>query len=682
MSSSAACDACRRRKTRCDGAGPNTRCSRCLEFGLECTHHTPVQQRGPKNKLVEELKKQIEVLEARLRSRLCSQCSRPLDSVHERPESPSIFHGSPESLDSVSATREEDASNELADSFRHISITGLNKSKFFTVGSSFGLLSSAIDEKEKYDGKVVKPAAVRTWELRRRIYWEPLPWEQKLRHESPSYVFPPNDLIDSLIQLYFINVHPTFPVLHRHSFKQSLAEQRQLSDPRFGAVLLAVLAVASRYSDDPRVLIPGETSPLGSGWNFVAQVQITRRFFEPNVHDVQFYCLMAMFAMGTSSPYNIKLYVGLGIYCLEHRNRHPRPKPENGPHTFEDELWNRAFWSVFALDGMMCAFMGCPPLFHVEDFNFDPPLDIDDDYWEKGFTQPIGKPSLLSFFVCYSQLCEIHGDALSRLYAAKKKKTKMGWTGTRWEVDTVAQLDSAMNAFLDSIPSHLRWDPEKSWAEPSFFDQSAVLYASYYHTQITIHRPYIQKENPLTMASLSICTSAARSALCIAHAWINRFQRVALPFLQHSSFVAAIILFLNFYGCKRAGHTEDLKKDFPYTQAAIEIMRCSEARYHQAGRMLEMIQQLFYTDQETDLPINLEPLEGSRPEHLAAETSIEQLLTETSALDTPNVDFGNQFLQDELMGMWTAAPADLMNVNQWGAYMESINMSGGNWAGV
>lgn len=46
----------------------------------------------------------------------------------------------------------------------------------------------------------------------------------------------------------------------------------------------------------------------------------------------------------------------------------------------------------------------------------------------------------------------------------------------------IAELDSSLFAWLDSVPAHLRWDPQR--ADAAFFEQSCVLYAYYYFAQV------------------------------------------------------------------------------------------------------------------------------------------------------------------------------------------------------
>ncbi|KAJ7505470.1 fungal-specific transcription factor domain-containing protein [Mycena galericulata] len=361
------CDVCRQRKIRCDGPNmPEGHCSNCLAFGESCKYMEPARKRGPKNKQVEELKHRIATLEAELRSlSVCSLCAQRLQSQpNDTCSSDSAFRHWTPKRDTLNVTlytdadrsfvEEENSEDELIDRFRRITIAG-KKGKLFGLASSFVLMQSAIAVKEKYLGRASPHS-------RRPLYWEQLPWEKEVYAHRPHYTYPANDLITSLVELYFTNVHPTFPVLHRPSFERSVAEGLYLTDMKFGAALLAVLAVASRYSDDPRVLIDGNT--LSSGWTFVTQLPIAQPFFEPTIHEAQFYCLMTLFSLGTSVPQMSWLYLGIGIRFIQHRGVHRR---KHDGRTFKGELWNRAFWALFVLDRMVCSFLGRPPAIYAEE---------------------------------------------------------------------------------------------------------------------------------------------------------------------------------------------------------------------------------------------------------------------------------------------------------------------------
>lgn len=84
--------------------------------------------------------------------------------------------------------------------------------------------------------------------------------------------FPPPDLSASLIDLYFRHVNPFLPLLHEPTFRASYAAGHYRRDVKFGGVVLLVFAIASRYSNDPRVLLAG--APRSSaGWKFYIQTE-------------------------------------------------------------------------------------------------------------------------------------------------------------------------------------------------------------------------------------------------------------------------------------------------------------------------------------------------------------------------------------------------------------------------
>jgi Fungal specific transcription factor domain len=66
--------------------------------------------------------------------------------------------------------------------------------------------------------------------------------------------FPPNDLLQCLVNIYFSRVNVVWPLLHRPTFEADLMREHHRRDLGFASVVLAVCAVASRYCQDRRVL--------------------------------------------------------------------------------------------------------------------------------------------------------------------------------------------------------------------------------------------------------------------------------------------------------------------------------------------------------------------------------------------------------------------------------------------
>ncbi|CAK5281616.1 unnamed protein product [Mycena citricolor] len=612
------CDSCRKRKIRCrlnahsfgsenryictgDSANiPDGKCTNCTAFNTQCTHTETNRKRGPKNKCeisiaftthltssrhVEELKQQLSALEARLRSVHPEGTPDSSTSVLKYPTIPP--DASPEPGPPLP---EDDLSHdEISERFRQFSLGGL-KHRFFGSSSGFNLVKNVIDIKEGISG------SRSTTRFRRPEFWMIRPWEIP-KDEEVQYKYPAPDLQAHLLQLYFTHIHPVFPVLHQPTFERSVAQGLHYEDFRFGAILLAVCAVASRYSDDPRVLVPGYDSLISAGWIFFEQVQLIRKslFDEPSLYEVQLYCLGTLFSLGTSSPQASWLYLGLGVRFLQERGEHRRRRDNKRPIA-ESESWKRAFWCLLFLDRTVCSFLGRPTAIHVEDYDVELPLEVDDEYWESEVTdksqawkQPEGKPSKMTYFSCLIRLCEILGSTLRRLYASKKSRILMGLTTSDWEQRAVSELDSALNLFLGSLPDHLRWD---AFGSGVFFDQSTILYVLYHQIQITIHRPYINKPTVLAFPSLAICTSAARSCIHVADVWVSKQRKIALSIVTGGVFVSAVLLLLNMFAVKRSGMPIDVGKELAHVHTAMAFLKFHERRWQSCGRLWEMLQEL------------------------------------------------------------------------------------------
>lgn len=107
----------------------------------------------------------------------------------------------------------------------------------------------------------------------------------------PSYSFPDDDFLNSLVKLYFANTNIYLPLFHRPTFERDIAEKLHLKDDGFAANLLLVCAIGSRWSDDPRVRLDGMDSSHTNGWKWFNQVQLVRKSLlrVPVLADLQFY---------------------------------------------------------------------------------------------------------------------------------------------------------------------------------------------------------------------------------------------------------------------------------------------------------------------------------------------------------------------------------------------------------
>ncbi|KAK7682544.1 hypothetical protein QCA50_014344 [Cerrena zonata] len=316
----------------------------------------------------------------------------------------------------------------------------------------------------------------------------------------------------------------------------------------------------------------------------------------PRLYDLQLCFLTAVYLQGTSAPQACWTAIGVGIRLAQDVGAHRRKVYSKAP-TVEDELWKRAFWCLVSMDRMMSITLGRPCAIQDEDFDLELPVECDDEYWlvtetDLKFQQPPGKPSRITFFNCFQRLNQILAFALRTIYSINKSKALLGFVGQQWEQHIVAELDSALNKWIDSVPDHLRWDPNRE--DLLFLNQSAFLYSQYYQLQIAVHRPFIpspRKPSPLSFPSLAICTNAARSCTHVLDVPYQR-SKMVLVYNQVALFTSAIVLLLNIWGGKRSGLTTDPAREMADVHKCMRMLKHLEPRWHTAGRLWDVLYEL------------------------------------------------------------------------------------------
>ena len=101
--------------------------------------------------------------------------------------------------------------------------------------------------------------------------------------------FPPRDLAEVLVDLYFRHTNCHYPLLHEPSFKNAVKAGQHLRNGDFGATVLLVCAIGSRFTRDPRVLLDDSDHHQSAGWKWFALVErVQQMAFSPaKIYDLQ-----------------------------------------------------------------------------------------------------------------------------------------------------------------------------------------------------------------------------------------------------------------------------------------------------------------------------------------------------------------------------------------------------------
>ncbi|KAJ7024312.1 hypothetical protein C8F04DRAFT_1302933 [Mycena alexandri] len=624
-----ACDICRRQKIRCDSAKqPGGRCSNCVSFGSECTHNLSQlkEEKGPRRKrtnakngtdeanraaestarlvqtaksVVDGLLKQTynapqdrdELLELLLQvSRYARSLEHELDSYRQSQSPPtdrSTTSPRPDSNDDdeggVVMNREK-----MPEYLRRITAETSNH-RYYGKNSSV-LFVQGVMEMRSPAADMTVPNSTRP------VYWTRHPWEV---YPDPiiNQVFPPADLFRDLVDIYFTEINIYMNILHRPSFEKAIAEGLHLRNHRFGAIVLAVCALAGKNSPDERVLLPG-ADELSAGWEWFRQVR--RPFSGPvvepaSLYELQLCCLYILFHV-TSNVESCWVLSGIGILYAQDVGADQRDT--KGPLTAEAELTRRSVAFLITFDSVTSVCFGRTTVAMAGRTELPRLITCDDEYWDlpnpkMAFKQPPGKPSLAAFTSAYFELMKVFTSKGSLATAST-------------DPDTVAEFDVLLNRWVNDIPEHLLWNPFQE--NDIFFEQSATLYASFYHVQIMVHRLFIRTLNSSTFKSLAICTNAARSCSQIADVKSRRGGILPPSQFIKSAFDSAVVLLLNVFGGTRSGLSIDTARELVDVYKCMRFLKQTEHRCQIAGRFYDILYELLST---SNLP--LPPAQTDRP---------------------------------------------------------------------
>ncbi|KAF9482139.1 hypothetical protein BDN70DRAFT_875432 [Pholiota conissans] len=605
------------------------RCTNCQTSNVECTHNAPREPKKSEKRaayiqsLEEKVKKADKMYFLLQKVYPGQDIDELLDAIpDEKPEGeppdtdsaiPNVkatlhanysYRVRPSMPMSSKSSQHADASDDpseeddlayiaLAQHLNNLSLGAATDNRYFGQASVFMFVKDASHLKSEITGS--QPDGRK---YMRETYWNPRRHEiEYMTTPMPPFVYPEENLLRDLVLLYFEKVNPFFPLLHKPTFWKMLIAGQHHWDQAYGMTVLLVCALGARYSHDPRVLVPG-TDTLSSGWQYFVQVPIHRniQFYRNTLYDLQYYALACMYVIGIGAPHASWSIIGFALRCALEKGAHRRKSNSTQKPTVEDELLKRAFWCLIFFDRIASLYVGRPFGVQDEDYDVDYPIECDDEYWEpddaeQAFKQPSGKPSTITAFVRILKLFEILAFALRTLYSTRKSKILSGLTGDEWENRIVAELDSSMNKWKDSLPQFLRWDPEMT--NSIFFHQSVSLHVAYYYIQIQIHRPFLTKKSSLSFPSLAICTNAARSSAHVLEVSLTR-GTPSNPIIITGSLITGTAISLILWGSKRSGMIGDPAKDVSNFQICLNVLQECAKRWHVGGRAYDMLNEVSF----------------------------------------------------------------------------------------
>ncbi|KAJ6467876.1 fungal-specific transcription factor domain-containing protein [Mycena sanguinolenta] len=733
-----ACDVCRRKKIACDGI-LGVKCSTCADAGLDCTYVDTAKRPPPKSYLdLETRLEHADALVRQLRAELADVHAKLANSPSPNPSSNARGSDSTtplaETADPTASYLDvpaaalcllrstlnniatlptiphvDDVSDfDIASKFEKLQVGPLENA-FIGKSSGTFLINAALDLKPDAHRKNGKEGndgtnGTGTWTSRRLRYWTWKSPDNTMRRRS-SFKFPPDALMSELFELYFTRQNILLPLLHRPTFERSVGGKLHLRNESFAGTVLLVCAIGSRWHANSNVADAG----LDCGKEWFDQVELAGNSLcllgHATLYDIQRYCLAAQFLKTSSLPQAYWTLVGVGLRLTQDLGLH-RGKIGEMPSA-ERELQKRAFWVLVYLDRVASCDLGRTCVVQFSDFDIEPLLEVDDEYWEHPthpFQQPARKPSCITFFNALIRLSHISAFSLYVLYSLNKIRDACSITDA-WEEAAIAELDSSLNNWRDQIPDHLRWDPMRE--DPVFFDQSVTLWCSYYHLQISIHRPFIPMlgRKPVILPALTICTNAARACANLVDIQRRRNGSIPFPLNLTPVVISGLVLSLKMLSGKLSG-LSDRSHEMENVHKCMEVIRLCESRWQTAGMYWDVLAELSSVAQPPPLTVVKSP--GDRSDSSTADDAWSSFTTLPQTHGLPihaaqysashSVPFAStsaafpsehttadvctdptqasrelaDMMASDALAMWTNVPQGF-GVDDWGAYFSSFS---------
>ncbi|KAI2480830.1 C6 transcription factor FacB [Pyrenophora tritici-repentis] len=477
-----ACDRCRSKKIRCDGIRPS--CTQCTNVGFECKTSDKLSRRAFPRGYTESLEERVRVLEAEVRElkELLDEKDEKIDMlsrIHSHSPSAPSAASRPSTL-SPASNEIREASQEKDETFKvqqapHL-LDDLNNDSFFVGNSSGRTLVEAFKQKAQETGRLSTDinssvffgaGAKRTPTHPQRIV---------------SFKAPPRLISDQMINIFFQEWAPLFPVLHRPAFlilyEQYVASPDTMSDKKAIAQLNLVFGIAALSSD------PRDGQDIES---FEAQWQsaIESFFMENDITTLQCLILAQIFCLLRADYSRLLKYKGLAIGLSQRLGLHQSQK-RFALDALTSETRKKVFWTLYTVDCLSAAHLGLPRLLREDDVHCEYPVDADDEYvTEKGFLPTLpGEYTKLSSALALFRLSRILSKVITELYP--------GSASHEISFRTIAALADELEDWQTNLAPHLKLTFAQDKPSTNVTSSRApVLSLAYHHIRALVYRPAV-----------------------------------------------------------------------------------------------------------------------------------------------------------------------------------------------
>ncbi|KAL8669196.1 MAG: hypothetical protein Q9168_006208 [Polycauliona sp. 1 TL-2023] len=462
-----ACDRCRSKKIRCDGVTPC--CTQCANVGFECRTSDKLSRRAFPRGYTESLEERVRSLEQEVRElkdlldekdEKLDMLSRIRSNSSSSPRRPSS-ELSPNTIPEEQSTSPDEDRQEDHFNVQHSPVLHDGESHPFFLGSSSGrTFVDTFKAKVKESGKQCQDFGTDIFFASSKT---PATSSDGSPAESDTPRAPPRLLSDQLINIFFQEWAPLFPVLHRPTFlnvyTQYVADPEGFKDQHSIAQLNLVFCIAAQSTDGNKSHMECSTLQclVLAQLNCIAKADYT--------------ALLQYKGMAANLSHRLGLHHSQKCFSLD---------------TLTNETRKKVFWTLYTVDCFSAALLGLPKQFKEDDINTEYPVDIDDEnLTEKGFQPTLpGESTRLASALALFRGSRILARILDELYPASQSYDL--------SLHKMGSLNEELNQWLNSLPAHLRLQFAQDKPSTKIIgSRSPFLSLAYEYMRTLIHRPAV-----------------------------------------------------------------------------------------------------------------------------------------------------------------------------------------------
>ncbi|KAH8678294.1 fungal-specific transcription factor domain-containing protein [Xylariales sp. PMI_506] len=424
-----ACQRCKHRKQRCDGAEPS--CSTCVRLKARCLYVSPTNYKPREAKIyITALEDRIAELELSLANQ-----GNPAAS-HDHWSKPN---------------KSQDDGDPLLSAVRDLSLN--------TGGSYVGSTSNitlarilasivGLQDKAAYN----TPQSVGEMDARAMTSDDDYQSSPSMEDDSAVSLIGDDEVTEKLVTAFIKCISPRFPVLHPAHVRSLYERRAELNDPYHRSILHLVYALGGVFL----VEALGENIEYRSAEHLEAALQNRDAILSlADARTLIYLLLLAQQCLRVPKKMGAWTLVGLAMRLCIELGFHRRKRTKSP--SVKSEIEKRLFWSCYYLDRELSISLGRPPSISDHDIDVELPLDVDDSVQDvdafnlaslRDQSQPANPPTNLTYFIHLIRLKRIQSEIQTTIYRVDA-------------VPNPIESERATDRFLDSLASWKKAIPPK-----------------------------------------------------------------------------------------------------------------------------------------------------------------------------------------------------------------------------